>query len=118
MEVDSQDAIRLILQFLKENNLTNSMRALQSEANVSLNTVDNLEAFVSDIHNGRWDAVLNQVSSLQLPKEKLIALYEQVILELIEFREISLARELLRTTEPMKMLKLEFPEKYLKLEHL
>ena len=55
--------------------------------------VDNLENFISDIHNGRWDAVLSQVSSLQLPREKLIALYEQVILELIELREIDLARE-------------------------
>ena len=57
--------------------------------------VDSLESFISDIHNGRWDSVLAQASSLQLPKEKMIALYEQVILEMIELREIELSREVI-----------------------
>lgn len=118
VEIDSQDTIRLILQFLKENNLSNSFRSLQSESQVSLNTVDSLENFVSDIHNGRWDSVLSHVSSLQLPREKLIMLYEQVIIELLEIREIDIARELLRTTEPMRLMKIDNPERYLKLEHL
>ena len=74
--------------------------------------------FISDIHNGKWESVLPQVSSLQLPKEKLSALYEQVVLELIESREVELAREILRTTEPITLLKQEFPDRYLKLEHL
>ena len=58
-----------------------------------------MEIFVSDIHNGRWDVVLAQVSSLQLPKEKLIALYEQVVLEMLELREIELAREVSQLKE-------------------
>lgn len=42
---------------------------------------------------GRWDLVLNQVSSLQLPKDKLMTLYEQVVFELLEARENDLAKE-------------------------
>lgn len=72
LEIDSKDVIRLMLQFMKENNLTNSMRELQIETDVTLNTVDNLESFVSDIQRGHWDSVMTQVSSLKLPREKLV----------------------------------------------
>lgn len=52
-----------------------------------------MESFVADIHAGRWDLVLAQVSSLQLPREKLTSLYEQVAIELLEAREVDLAKE-------------------------
>ena len=118
LEIDSSDVIRLMLQFMKEHNLTESWKTLSSESGVCLNTVDNLELFVSDIHNGKWDSVLSQVNSLKIPREKLIALYEHIILELLELNERDIAKELLRNTEPMKALKVDQPERYLKLEHL
>ena len=72
LEIDSKDVIRLMLQFMKENNLANSMRELQTESDVTLNTVDNLESFISDIQRGHWDSVISQVSLLNLPREKMV----------------------------------------------
>ena len=55
---------------------------------------------------------------MQLPREKLGAIYEQVVLELLEAKELELAREMLRTTEPLIMLKHESPDRFTKLENL
>lgn len=49
-------------------------------AQVSLNTVDNVEGFLADVRGGRWDVVLPQVALLRLPRGKLEDLYEHVFL--------------------------------------
>jgi hypothetical protein len=109
LEIDSADVIRIMLQFMKENNLKDSLKALSAETGVSLNTVDSVDSFVADICQGKWESVLAQVNHLKVPKEKLASLYEQVIFELLEVGERNLAKELLALSEPMKYLKLEHP---------
>ncbi|KAH3762477.1 Guanine nucleotide-binding protein, beta subunit [Pelomyxa schiedti] len=117
-EIDSADVVRLILQFLKENNLLTAMRALQTESQVMLNTVDNLDAFVSDIKNGHWDSVLQATSTLKLPSEKLMDLYEHIIMELAELRELEAARALLKQTQPMLYMKNNHPERFVSLDRM
>lgn len=78
LEIEATDVIKIILQFCKENGLTDSFNCLQNECQVSLNTVDSIETFVSDVNNGRWDVVLPQAAQLKLPRAKLEDLYEQV----------------------------------------
>ncbi|KAJ3118665.1 Serine/threonine-protein kinase smu1 [Nowakowskiella sp. JEL0407] len=115
--IEASDVIRLILQFLKESNLPLSFDALSKETNISLNTVDSISEFTNNIINGNWDVVLRSLSTLNVNPRKLIDLYEQIIFELLELKELSAARLLLRQSEPMNLLKDLFPERYLHLEH-
>jgi len=118
LEIESSDVVKLVLQFLKENNLHSSLRALQEESQVTLNTVDNIDKFVSDISHGRWDAVLEATANLRLTHEVLMDLFEQVVVEMAELRELDTARAILRGTPAMQQLKKEHPDRYLRLEHL
>lgn len=85
---------------------------------MSLNTVDNVDAFLADINAGRWEAALPQVATLRLPTAKLFDLYEEVVLEMIELRETDAARVMLRTMKVFRRLQQDDPERLLRLEKL
>lgn len=115
-EIEAKDVVKIVLQFLKESELTSTFESLQKESGVTLNTVDDADEFLGRIKEGKWDQVLLEVASLDLPVTKVQALHELVVLELIELREVETARSLLRQSEPLSLLRSEDEDKYIELE--
>lgn len=91
---------------------------LQEDCQVCLNTVDNVEQFLQDINQGRWDVVLPQITHLRLPTEKLYDLYEQIVCEMIEMRETDAARAMLRTMKAFKRLQQDDAERFMRLDRM
>ena len=83
-----------------------------------MNTVDSVEALVADVHHGRWDSVLQQISTLSLPLPLLFDIYEQMVIELIELKENDTARAILGQTEAMMALKERDQDRYLRSDFL
>eukprot|EP00920_Eleutheroschizon_duboscqi_P019146 GHVT01045344.1.p1 GENE.GHVT01045344.1~~GHVT01045344.1.p1 ORF type:complete len:390 (+),score=52.91 GHVT01045344.1:316-1485(+) len=118
VEIESSDVIRLILQFFQEHGLHRSLQTLQEESRVTLDAVDSLDRLVADCHSGRWDRVLHIAAASSLPEDLLHNLYEHVVCELLELREVDLARALLRETAALQSLKLHQPSRFKRLELL
>lgn len=111
IEVDANDVLRLVLQFLREQGLSSTAQTLQSESGIVCNTLDNPTAFVQEIINGNWSMVLQTCQSLRLDASTLINLYELIILECIESKDTELAQTLLTST-PILVLKQTEPSRY------
>jgi WD40 repeat-containing protein SMU1 len=76
--------IRLIEQYLIENNLSNTLQVLQQESRVKCNILPSIQEFKNEIKNRRWDNVLNTIDNLEINSEILLDLYELIIYDLIE----------------------------------
>ncbi|KAJ5074850.1 wd40 repeat-containing protein smu1 [Anaeramoeba ignava] len=118
MEIDSGDVIKLILQFMKENNLPKSFQAIQEETGVYLNIVNSVDKITLSIQEGKWDDVLKMLSGLTLPTDLLFDLNEQIVLELAELQELELANSILSSTKPMKIMYENSPERFVKLKQI
>jgi WD40 repeat-containing protein SMU1 len=115
--ISNEDVIRIMMQFCAENGLMNTLSSFHSETGVTLNSVDNCSSLLANVRAGEWDAVLTIVAPLQLSYETLVALHEQVIMELLESGAKEIAKELM-ICEPLVSLKHQQLSRWRKLDHL
>jgi WD40 repeat-containing protein SMU1 len=95
IEINSIDVVKMISQFMKENNMMNTLKCLEQESGIKLNTVDSIEDFKNNILRGKWDLVLQHINGIDIPVNKLLDLYEQIVYELLEYKENEIAKGLI-----------------------
>ncbi|CAD7940192.1 unnamed protein product [Amoebophrya sp. A25] len=118
LSIESEDVIRLILQFCRDNDLPRTLMTLQEEAKVPLNSVDSLEGLLDDVNAGRWDDVLKTCSYLALPMDVKVDLFEHVVFEFVESLEFETAGVLMEHTQPLKVMRGDFPDRFARLSQL
>jgi WD40 repeat-containing protein SMU1 len=104
------------LQFMLEYGLLKSVQVLQMESGFMFNGLENPDACLADITNGRWGAVLGTMSTISMPKALQQDIYEQVILELLEDGERNMANTLLRDVVVVQQLQADAPRRYQRLD--
>ena len=67
-----------MIQFLRENDLNDTAKCLQTESKVNLNYIEDRREFSAKVTSGRWDEVLEEISQLNLPETISIEVHEQV----------------------------------------
>jgi WD40 repeat-containing protein SMU1 len=115
-QVGSGDVIRVILQYLAEHDLPQTLQVLQEETKVALNAVESPQALLSDITAGRWDSVLRQFAMLELPIDILQDTYEHVVLEMVEGGDRDIAKTLLESM-PLQVLQNDHPIRFHRIEN-
>ncbi len=116
IEVDSSEVIRLILQFLRDNNLPDSVKTVSKESGVFLNVIKDKHSFILLAKELKWDLVLEEVEyNLCLDRNVLSSLYRTIYFDFVRKNEISTARSILRDSV-LKELKDTDPEEYVQLE--
>ncbi|CAD52247.1 alternative splicing regulator [Plasmodium falciparum NF54] len=115
LNISAPDVIRLILQYLKENNLIRSFYVLQEESNIKLNAISNVDKLIRDINKGDWKNVLFNITTIDLSDETLMCFYEQLICELVEYNEKELAEKIMDECIIFKRMEKKYNDKYNKL---
>ena len=99
---------------------------------MALNSLDQPSELVAAIRAGQWDQVLPMIYDLRLPYALLADLYEQIIFELVEGREVEAAGQLIAqgrtegqdiTSDQhgravMHRMRMDEPQRYFRLESI
>lgn len=115
---ESVSVLKWITQFLKDNGMSKSAEMVQNEGGFQYNLVMDPAELKSSVLQGKWPAVLREIESLTLTESVLFDVYEQVVLELIDKRDIEVAQDFLKRSAVLIALKLSAKPRFAKLESL
>ncbi|KAJ6248159.1 wd40 repeat-containing protein smu1 [Anaeramoeba flamelloides] len=97
MNVEKNDLVQIVLQFLQENELYETKQILEKECKIWLNIVPSQETLLVGIEEGKWGEVLTLLEGVTLPLKLYFDLHEEIIVELLILQEKEIATELFKT---------------------
>lgn len=112
--ISGEEVIQMMLQFCKENNLLNSLKALEDETGMIFNQVDSIELEKS-FQSQEWDKVLKICRNL--PENILIQVHEHIIMELSILGEYETSKLLFDESQEIQNLKKSDYQRYVDLLH-
>lgn len=130
MEIKASEIVQVIQQYLYENNYMETLKIFEKESEIDFTSKSNKtkESNQNDhqelrilrfIKAGDYKSSLKELQYFGSLKSKyLIDLYEQIIREWIGEGQKDAAREMLRKTDPMDLLRGTDPDRYIVLESL
>ena len=110
VRVDSKDVLKLVFQFLSEQNLYKTAKTLVQETDVDVDfvTEKSVSKLTTSILAGEWEFVLDHFYNkniISVSENVLEKILTQIALEMIEIRDVEVAKAILRETETMKRCK-------------
>ena len=110
VRVDSKDALKLVFQFLSEQNLYKTAKTLLQETDMDVDfvTEKSVSKLTTSILAGEWEFVLDHFYNkniISVSENVLEKILTQIALEMIEIRDVEVAKAILRETETMKRCK-------------
>lgn len=113
MDVDFDEILKLILQFLAENKLTRSFDTLLAEANVTFNLIADPDNLQKNIHEGHWQSVLQTTSHFHYDSEaEIVDIQSAIIADLISEDKVEAARFMFQNLVRKHELDTKFKHKY------
>eukprot|EP00871_Galdieria_phlegrea_P001532 jgi/Galph1/237/GphlegSOOS_G4917.1 len=119
IQISASKVIKVILQFLQENGLTNTLQTLQEETGVIYNQPRNVPTskLATELLQGEWESLLRHLSGLKLSPDFLIDLFEHIALEVAETGDYATATTLVQESMALgSLLKQRDPDRYIRLQ--
>lgn len=110
VRVESRDVLKLIFQFLSEQNLVKTSKCLLDETDIDIDFIaeTSVSKLATSIIEGKWEDVLDHFYNkniISVSEHVLEKILTQVALEMIELRDTEVAKAILRETETMQRCK-------------
>ncbi len=114
MEVDAEEVVRVVLQFLQESNLQDAFVALENDAGVKLSLVADVSSLKDAIKQGHWAKAMNVLGKQRVTLDDELAwqIYERIVGDLVNAGEQAAAQELLAKSKELAAIKMRDGERF------
>lgn len=116
MNIDHKEVLKIILQFLHENNYNLSFETLLQESKLEFNFSQEPQKLRAEVIKGDWDTVLEKIRNYKFPKQEIFNLHEKIGMDLIDQGKMNAAKFIISKLEKQVDLTTDKENKILKLK--